>query len=130
MKGNRLINFALAAVTLLWGIPHAFRPAAAQGRIFGSSPSGRRGCASIQIDPRLARDSVKVEGGGSALPLSATTRATYGSLVARAGFPKRIKHPPRRPSWNSTKREISFRVGEAKAAGVSMAIERTWTLRG
>jgi hypothetical protein len=30
MKGNRLINFALAAVTLLWGIPHAFKPAAVQ----------------------------------------------------------------------------------------------------
>jgi hypothetical protein len=42
MKGNRLINFALAAVTLLWGIPHAFKPAAAQAASL-EAPIGEKG---------------------------------------------------------------------------------------
>jgi hypothetical protein len=51
MKGNRLINFALAAVTLLWGIPHAFRPAAAQAASLEAPHWGEGGVPQFQIDP-------------------------------------------------------------------------------
>lgn len=51
MKGNRLINFALAAVTLLWGIPHAFRPAAAQAASSEAPHWGEGGVPQFQIDP-------------------------------------------------------------------------------
>src|SRR5450631_1104522 len=47
MKGYRLINCVSAAVFLLWGIPHAFRPAAAQ-----EAPHwGEGGVPQFQIDP-------------------------------------------------------------------------------
>ena len=51
MKGNRLINFALAAVTLLWGIPHAFRPTAAQAASLEAPHWGEGGVPQFQIDP-------------------------------------------------------------------------------
>src|ERR1700687_1069388 len=51
MKGNRLINFALAAVTLLWGIPHAFKPAAAQAASLEAPHWGEGGVPQFQIDP-------------------------------------------------------------------------------
>src|SRR6516164_2105580 len=51
MKGNRLINFALAAVTLLWGIPHAFWPAAAQPTSLEAPHWGEGGVPQFQIDP-------------------------------------------------------------------------------
>ena len=63
MKGNRLINFALAAVTLLWGIPHAFRPAAAQAASLEAPHWGEGGVPQFQIDPDWPKNSVKVEGG-------------------------------------------------------------------
>ena len=51
MKGNRLINFALAAVTLLWGIPHAFKPAAVQAASLEAPHWGEGGVPQFQIDP-------------------------------------------------------------------------------
>jgi len=62
MKGNRLINFGIGGGDFAVGNPACFKPAALRPHLW-KLPLGRRGCASIPNRPRLAQDSVKVEGG-------------------------------------------------------------------
>jgi len=51
MKGKRLIIFVLAAVVLLWVIPHAFKPAAVQGASLEAPHWGVGGVPQFKVDP-------------------------------------------------------------------------------
>src|SRR5215510_3439636 len=51
MKGNRLIILALAAVALLWLIPHAFKPAAVQAKDLEAPHWGVGGVPQFKINP-------------------------------------------------------------------------------
>src|SRR5579862_4548756 len=51
MKGNRLIIFALAAVALLWVVPHALKPAAVQAASSEAPHWGEGGVPQFKIDP-------------------------------------------------------------------------------
>ncbi len=138
MKGNRLINFALAAVTLaavtlLWGIPHAFKPAAVQAASLEAPHWGEGGVPQFQIDPDWPKIPSKWKVGfGSAVVgdnkgnvwILSRPRRLPKEDQASAGIRRAARHGIR-PGG-----EFHSGLGRPKRRGVSMAIERAWTLRG
>src|SRR5947207_15410299 len=123
MKGNRLINFALAAVTLLWGIPHAFKPAAVQAASLEAPHWGEGGVPQFQIDPDWPKIPSKWKVGfGSAVFGDNMGNVWILSPAAQAS-----------QSGSSNRRAACYGVrpggefhsglGRQKRPGISMAIE-------